>query len=53
MIGETRDMFMAFSYIWKAQLCFRQITVGLAEVTDKEMGNFIVRYYLGNGFCEY
>lgn len=53
MIGETRDEFMTFSYIEKTQLCFREITVGLAEGTDKEMGNFIVHHYLENGFCEY
>lgn len=52
-LNDWGDKFMTFSYIEKTQVCFREITVGFEEVTDKEMGNFIVLRYLENGFCEY
>lgn len=35
MIRETRDVFIIFSYIQRTQVCFRQSTVGLTEVTDQ------------------
>lgn len=44
---------MTLAYIWRTLLCFWEITAGLAGVPDKEMGNFIVCRYQGNGFCEY
>lgn len=44
---------MTLGYVWRTLLCFWEITAGLAEVPDKEMGNFIVCRYLENGFCEY
>lgn len=51
--GETRGIFMTLGYIQRTLLCFWEITAGLADVADKEIGNFIVCRYLGNGFCEY
>lgn len=44
---------MTISYIQKAELVSGRSVSGLAEVTDKEMENFIVHCYLENGFCEY
>lgn len=45
---------MTLGYIWRTLLCFWEITAGLAAPSqDKEMGNFILCCYLGNGFCEH
>lgn len=47
---ETGDMFMTYR---KHSFVSGRSLSGLAKLTDKEMGNFIVRRYLENGFCEY
>lgn len=41
---------MTLGYIWRTLLCFKEITAGLAEDPDKEMGNFIVCCYLEMDF---
>lgn len=54
MIEETRKKCVWHSVTYRKHSFVSGRSVsGFAEVTDKEMGNFIVCCYLENGFCEY